>query len=120
MDIPSKKIITLRCNFGSCSSQMYIWGNLNNNKEFIENISGNKPTGNIMSFGMCSSLSNPTVCAATACSLGFLSPQPCVANIAFPWMSSQNGTVVKSDLPIDENSKTYCSYGGQITIESIE
>ena len=119
MDIPSKKIITLRCNFGSCSSQMYIWDNLNGNKEFIGNISGNKPSRDIMSFGMCSFPGNPTVCAATACNFGVLTPQPCIANIAFPWTSNQNGTAVKSNLPTDEDSKTYCTYGGQITVESI-
>ena len=43
------------------------------------------PMVNIASFGMCSSLANPMVAAATAAALGVLTPQPCIPVIAGTW-----------------------------------
>lgn len=55
---------------------------------------GGKPAGTIMdntpanlpTFGMCMSLSNPAVAAATAAALGVLTPMPCMPVIAAPWV----------------------------------
>lgn len=55
---------------------------------------GGKPAGtikdavtvtNISPFGMCTSLANPQVAAATAAALGVLTPQPCIPQIAGTW-----------------------------------
>lgn len=44
----------------------------------MANIMDNKPLVNILPFGMCNSLANPTVAAATAAALGVLTPMPCI------------------------------------------
>ena len=59
---------TLKCSFGAAPSSLVV---LPTNKVFAEgppaaNIMDHIPLVNIMPFGMCNSLANPTVAAATA------------------------------------------------------
>jgi hypothetical protein len=51
----------------------------------VARISDIVPTTNIQAFGMCSSLANPVVAAATAAAQGVLTPQPCIPAVATPW-----------------------------------
>jgi len=74
-----------------------------------------KPLANIPPFGMCMSLSNPTVAAATAAALGVLTPMPCMP-VTTPWMPGAP-TVVVANIPVlNTTSKCMCSWGGQISI----
>ena len=50
------------------------------------NIMDNKPMVNVLPFGMCQSLANPMVAAATAAALGVLTPMPCIPMTMAPWM----------------------------------
>ena len=50
------------------------------------NIMDNKPLINILPFGMCTSMANPMVAAATAAALGVLTPMPCIPMTMAPWV----------------------------------
>lgn len=77
----------LMCPFGTAP------GNFNATTKPTVQASG-KPAGtvkdmaamtNITPFGMCTSLANPQVAAATAAALGVLTPQPCMPAAAGTW-----------------------------------
>lgn len=76
----------LQCSFGMApSSLMVLPQNKVTNVMGLANIMDNKPMVNIMPFGMCSSMANPTVASATAAALGVLTPMPCIPVIPGPW-----------------------------------
>ncbi len=79
-------------------------------------IMDNAPMANIAPFGMCSSLGNPTVAAATAAALGALTPQPCIPATAAPWTPG-SATITIGGVPaLHDGCTLTCSYGGVITV----
>jgi hypothetical protein len=80
------------------------------------NIMDNKPMVNVMPFGMCQSLANPTVAAATAAALGVLVPMPCIPATPAPWIPGAP-TVLLGNMPALNNSSTLmCMWAGVISI----
>lgn len=80
------------------------------------NVMDNVPMVNIMPFGLCQSMSNPAVAAATAAAMGVLTPQPCQPAIAAPW--SPGGSELIANKPaLMDNAKLMCNWNGQISIE---
>jgi hypothetical protein len=74
-----------------------------------------KPLINIQPFGMCTSLSNPTVASATAAALGVLTPMPCVPVTPAPWIPGGAPTVLVGTAPaLDNLAKCMCMWGGLI------
>ena len=80
------------------------------------NIMDNKPTANVMPFGMCQSMANPMVAAATAAALGVLVPMPCIPMTMAPWVPGAP-TVLLGNMPtLNNSSKLMCMWGGVISI----
>ena len=75
-------------------------------------IMDNKPP----SFGMCSSLANPSVASATAAALGVLTPMPCVPVTPAPWTPGAPTVLVAGKPLLNNTSKLMCAYGGVIQI----
>lgn len=71
---------------------------------------------NIPTFGMCSSLANPTVASATAAALGVLTPMPCVPLVAGPWQPGAARTTVGGMPALTAGSTCTCAYGGVVMI----
>jgi len=81
------------------------------------NINDHIPMVNIMPFGMCQSLANPTVAAATAAALGTLTPMPCVPVTPAPWVTG-SPTVMLDNMPaLNKSSMLACTWAGMISIE---
>jgi hypothetical protein len=82
----------------------------------IANIMDNKPMVNIMPFGMCTSMANPTVASATAAAMGVLTPMPCVPVTSAPWAPG-SPTVLVANMPaLNDSSKLMCNWGGVIQV----
>lgn len=74
------------------------------------------PMLNISTFGMCNTLSNPTVAAATAAALGVLTPMPCVPAVVAPWISAKPTCLLGGIPVVSGGDKCMCMWGGAISI----
>ena len=108
---------TMMCTFGAAPSSLVV---LPTNKVLTgqvpdANIMDHIPMTNIMPFGTCMSLANPTVAAATAAALGVLTPMPCIPNTPAPWVPGAP-TVLLGNMPtLDNTCQLMCMWGGVIT-----
>ena len=108
----------LQCSFGVAPSSLTITPeNMSNvtNKP-IATIMDNIPMKNIMPFGMCQSLANPQVAAATSAAAGVLTPQPCVPVIPAPWTPGSPTVMIKNKPALNASSTCMCNWAGVITI----
>lgn len=74
------------------------------------------PMVNIPPFGMCTSLSNPTVAAATSAALGVLTPMPCIPTMAGPWKPGALKTTIGGKPALVSGSTCNCAFGGMVSI----
>ena len=107
----------MQCSFGMAPSSLVV---LPTNKVLTNqmpdaNIMDHIPMTNIMPFGMCMSIANPMVAAATAAALGVLTPMPCIPNTPAPWIPGAP-TVLLGNFPtLDNVSQLMCIWAGVIT-----
>lgn len=81
----------------------------------------NLPQATIMdnhppTFGMCSSMANPSVAAATAAASGVLTPMPCSPVTPAPWVPGAPTVLVCGKPLLNNSSKLMCTFGGAISI----
>jgi hypothetical protein len=109
---------TLMCSFGMAPSQLVV---LPVNRTQVggppaANIMDHVPMVNILPFGMCMSIANPAVAAATAAALGVLTPMPCVPVTPAPWAPG-SPTVLIGNMPaLNNTSQCTCTWAGVITV----
>jgi len=109
---------TLQCSFGLAPSSLVVLpvNRMITSNMPAANIMDNKPMVNIMPFGMCTSLANPTVASATAAALGVLTPMPCIPATPAPWVPGAP-TVLLGNMPaLDNTSKLMCTWAGVISV----
>lgn len=109
---------TMQCTFGAAPAVLNV---LPNNCTMAggppaATIMDNKPMVNVPTFGVCTSLANPTVASATSAALGVLTPMPCIPNTTAPWAPG-SPTVLIGNMPaLNNSSKLMCMWGGVISI----
>jgi hypothetical protein len=108
----------LQCTFGAApSSLMVLPTNMVMTAMPIANIMDNKPMVNILPFGMCNSMANPMVAAATAAAFGVLTPMPCIPVTAAPWAPGAPTVLVANMPALNNSSKCMCNWGGVISVQ---
>ncbi|MFO0660572.1 MAG: DUF4280 domain-containing protein [Polyangiaceae bacterium] len=108
---------TTQCSFGVAPGTLMV---LPTNRVLgmmpFANIMDTIPFVNIIPFGMCTSMANPAVAAATAAALGVLTPMPCTPVPAGPWVPGVPTVLIGNMPAVDMNCKLMCSFGGVIQI----
>jgi hypothetical protein len=77
-----------------------------------------KPVANLAPFGLCKSLANPTVAAATAAAGGKLQEMPCIPCVTSPWVNGKTNVSVKGLPALTDGSKCVCMWLGIIKIKA--
>lgn len=107
------------CSFGMAPSVLMVTPeNKTLTTQPIATIMDNVAMKNIMPFGMCSSMANPTVAAATAAALGVLTPMPCMPVIPAPWAPGTVKVLIAGKPALTSVSKVMCAYAGVIQISN--
>jgi hypothetical protein len=108
----------MQCTFGAAPAALIVLpaNRTNAGGPPAANIMDHKPMVNIPTFGMCSSIANPTVAAATAAALGVLTPMPCIPNTVAPWVPGSPQVLVGGMPALNDSSKCMCLWAGTISI----
>lgn len=106
------------CSFGLAPSSLVV---LPKNSVMCEgapaaNIMDHVPMLNILPFGMCSSLANPSVAAATSAAMGVLTPMPCIPATNMPWTPGAATMLIGGVPALDNVSTCMCNWGGVVSI----
>ncbi|HYM50902.1 MAG TPA: DUF4280 domain-containing protein [Candidatus Limnocylindrales bacterium] len=110
----------LACSFGAAPGTLTVLpaNRVNVGGVPAANILDHQPMVNIATFGMCMSMANPQVAAATAAAMGVLTPQPCIPMTMAPWTPG-SPTVQIGSMPALTNSSTcMCTWGGVISVSN--
>lgn len=107
----------IQCSFGAAPASLIVTDpTVNGQKMPAANIMDNKPVANIPTFGMCSSLANPSVASATSAALGVLTPMPCIPVTPAPWVPGSPTVMVRKMPALNSTSKCMCNWAGVISI----
>ena len=104
----------LQCQFGVAPSKLMVLpiNRVMTNNVPAANIMDHKPFVNILPFGMCQSMTNPAVAAATSAAMGVLTPMPCTPMTSAPWVPGVPNVMIANQPELDENCKLVCAFGG--------
>lgn len=108
----------IKCSFGIAPSVLMVADPV---RPTVENrpaavITDNVPNSNVLPFGMCQSLANPTVAAATAAALGVLTPMPCVPMTLAPWVPGSVMVSIGGKPALTDSSMLMCNWAGVISV----
>jgi hypothetical protein len=111
---------TIMCSFGMAPGQLTVLpiNRVNASKLPAATTMENKPMVNVAPFGMCTTLSNPQVAAATSAAMGVLTPQPCVPVTTSPWTPGSPTVMIGNQPALNNSCQLMCMWGGVITISN--
>ena len=108
----------LKCSMGAAPSALVVLplNRVMTSNQPAANIMDHKPMLNVLPFGVCMSLANPTVAAATSAALGVLTPMPCIPNTPAPWVPGAVTNMLGNQPSLDSTCTLMCTWAGVITV----
>jgi len=107
----------LRCSLGLSPSTLVLQpGVAAARGKAVATVMNFQPLVNIPPFGMCISVANPQVAAATAAASGTLTPQPCLPVVTGPWMPGAGAASVQGAKLLTGDSICNCQWLGVISV----
>jgi len=108
----------LQCSFGAAPATLAVLdpSTILEDAAPAANITDFAPMVNIPTFGMCSSIANPTVATATTAALGVLTPMPCVPATSAPWIPGVPAILIRNMPALDQPCQCMCMWGGVIAV----
>lgn len=108
----------LKCSFGTTPSSLIVTpeNRVNASKLPAATIMDFVPAKNIVPFGMCTTVSNPQVAAATSAASGVLTPQPCIPVVTAPWAPGSPAVLIGGKPALNNSCKAMCTWGGVISV----
>lgn len=110
----------IQCTMGAAPGALTVTGpKVKGGGQFAANVMDNKPNTNVAPFGMCNSMGNPAVQAATNAAMGTLTPQTCTPmTSSAPWTPGKPKVKVRKQAALDDACTLTCTYGGTISVKS--
>ena len=111
---------TLCCSMGNAPSNLSVLpaNGVEGDSSYAANVQDMEPNVNIAPFGMCISMSNPQVAAATSAAQGVLTPQPCLPMTTAPWTPGASSVTIGGQAALSDACELVCQWGGQIQVQS--
>lgn len=108
----------LTCSFGMAPSTLTVLPveRVMTSGQPAATIMDHQPMLNIAPFGMCMSLANPMVAAATTAALGVLTPQPCIPMTMMPWVPGVPTVTLGHKPALDNTCQLMCLWAGIIQV----
>lgn len=109
---------SLMCSFGMAPSTLVVLplNRVLTSNQPAANIMDHKPMLNILPFGMCTSLANPTVTTATSAAMGVLTPMPCIPATMSPWIVGSPTVLLGNQPSLNNSCKLMCNWAGSISV----
>jgi Domain of unknown function (DUF4280) len=110
----------LKCSFGLAPSNLAVLpiNQVKTSYQVAATIMDHAPMVNILPFGMCTSIANPAVAAATAAAFGVLTPMPCTPVTPAPWAPGSPTAILGGVPLLNSTSKLMCAFTGIIEVTS--
>lgn len=107
----------IKCSFGAAPSALIV---IPSSMVMVNNmpaatIMDFNPMANIPPFGMCMTITNPAVAAATSAALGVFTPAPCIP-VTAPWTPGSPTVLIGNKPALSSTSTCMCTWGGVITV----
>lgn len=117
MPSPAVSGAMMTCSFGMSPSTLnVVRPTVTDEGRPAANVMDVAPMVNIPPFGMCTSLANPAVAAATAAALGVLTPMPCTPVPVGTWSPLAPTTLVDGAPALVQGAILPCAFGGVMTV----